>query len=358
MRKTLEQERIERKNRQVTNRQLPEEDDAFTPIAALEAPSSQPRQDLPRKSSMKEMTSKSKNQKDVTESSLSTNGQTEQNRRHSEDSFQRARSRRRGLVAENMTSAFILPDITIRNPGTDSQDIPKLTKKAEEILVGLADHNEQNCTVCKRMITNGEDHHHGEKAKETVTIPKPVPVSEREVMEDEEDPTIRPAQEPGVALATVIKGLQDEVDHLKIRLARYQALYNGHDPALGKRRRDFLSETLKGLQQSIDIKSDQIYALYDVLEGQKQDGRQISEEEVEVTLQSIGVDLAKLHLRGGGNGDEEADVEEKAVEERHPWDLESDGDSNEDLPWEGIESTVNTTKSGFAGAGGRKSAVA
>ena len=294
---------------------------------------------------MKDLTTRSTNRNDVAKSSVIPGAQPEHNRRHSETSILSVRSRRRGLDAENMTSAFIVPDITIRNPGVDSRAVPGMTKEALGVTNGTVKHYSQNCTVCKRTISHDEHHEHS-----AINIPKPVPVSDRmpESSPYEEEPTIRPAQAPGLALAIVVKGLEDELAHLKIELAHYQALYNGHDPALSKRKRKSVYHEIETLLKAIEVKADQVYALYDVLEGQKQDGHEISEEEVEITLQSIGIDVAGLHLRGGGQDEEQQDEEEKPSE-RQPWDLDSDGESVDDLPWEGIETTVETMKSGFAG---------
>lgn len=298
---------------------------------------------------MKDLTSRSTNRNDATEPSPFPSAQPEQNRRHSETSILSVRSRRRGLDAENMTSAFIVPDITIRNPGVDSHPVPELTKAAQDILDGLAKHDGQNCTVCKRAIGRGENHEHSTTVREAIKIAKPVPVSDRMPRSSpyEEEPTIRPAQAPGLALAVVMKGLDDELAHLKIELAQYQALYNGHDPALSKRKRKSVYHKIETLFKAIEVKADQVYALYDVLEGQKQDGHEISQEEVEITLQSVGINAAGLHLRGGGADEEQQDEKEKPSE-RQLWDLDSDAEDVDDLPWEGIEATIETTKSGFA----------
>lgn len=254
-----------------------------------------------------------------------------------------------------MTSAFILPDITLHNPLRDAEAAPKLSAAAQQVLDGLAQHNGQNCTVCKRVIEHGSNHRHNEAVKETVMIPKPVPVSERmlEAMPYEEEPTIRPSQPPALALATVMKGLQDELDHLKMQCSQYQNLYSSHDPALSKRKRKSVYKKIESLLKAIDVKADQIYALYDVLEGQKADGHEISEEEVEVTLQSIGIDVAEVGLRGGEISDK--DAEDAKVARRHAWDVESADDSEEELPWEGIEATEETSKGGRGGADRRGS---
>ena len=323
----------------------------FEPPVAQPAP-----KDPARKSSMKDLTAKSTMQRDETGlSQMPANG-IDENRRHSESSILTPRSRRRGVGAENMTSAFIVPDITIRQPGLSGSQMPKLTKKGQEVLDSLATHGGQNCTVCKRSVVAGEQHEHDGTVR-GIKIKKPVPVSDRiiEASAEDVDPTIRPSQAPGLALATVLKGLEDELVHLKIQLNHYQNLFNSHDPALSKRKRKSVQQKIESVLQAIDVKADQIYALYDVLEGQKQDGHEISEEEVEITLQSIGIKAPELHIRGGGNAEKEDENEEPT--KRHPWDLESDGDSSEDLPWEGIESTVETTKSGFARSARRRSAA-
>ena len=298
---------------------------------------------------MKDLTSRSTNQNEATEHSVLPDAQAGYNRRHSETSLLSTRSRRRGLNAENLTSAFIVPDITIRNLAASSQHVPEMTKEAQDVLNDLAKHDSQNCTVCKREISHDEHHDHTSTVREAIKIPKPVPVSDRMPKSSpyEEEPTIRPAQAPGLALAVVMKGLDDELAHLKTELSQYQALYNGHDPALSKRRRKSVHHKIETLLEAIEVKADQLYALYDVLEGQKQDGHEISEEEVEITLQSVGIDAASLHLRGGG-ADDKQQLGKEEPSARQPWDLDSDGESVDDLPWEGIETTVETAKSGFA----------
>ena len=325
-------------------------DPTFTQTDLVQPVAQSSQKAAPRKSSMKDLTARSAKQREATET-RDVDQQLEHNRRHSESSVLSIRSRRRGPDVENMTSAFILPDITLKTLGVNNAQMPKLTKESQEMVTA---HNGQNCTVCKRTIDAGEEHEHGEKAEGVIKISKPIPVSERiaKASEDDGEPTIRPAQAPGLALATVLKELEDELVHLKIELSQYQTLYNCHDPALSKRRRKSVQQKIESTLNAIDIKADQIYALYDVLEGQKQDGHEISDEEVEITLQSIGVRAPELHLRGGNGDDVEGRGKEKPTE-RHPWDLESDGESSEGLPWEGIESTVETTKSGFARAARR-----
>ncbi|MCJ1468088.1 hypothetical protein MMC07_006715 [Pseudocyphellaria aurata] len=108
----------------------------------------------------------------------------------------------------------------------------------------------------------------------------------------EEGPTLRPSQSPALALLTVIKGLKDELSVEKRQLAQYQDLYNNQNPSLAKRARKSLMEKIDALLRSVDGKADQIYSLYDVVEGQKQHDQMISNKELEGILQSLGIEKA------------------------------------------------------------------
>ena len=349
LRRTIEQERLEQKQRNAARHQGMQKELAS-------AQEEQPAQLLSRKSSVQDITSRSNLDPKPKEPTVTVNSKkdAENTRRHSETSMLSSRSRRRNLNTENMTSAFIVPDITIRAPTEKTEALVEASKANQKILENLANHQSRKCTVCKVAVKSGERHSHDGKMNNRIAIPKPVPVSERmpEPIPGEEDPTLRPAQAPGLALATVLKGLEDEVAHMKIKLAKYQTLYNGHDPSLSKRQRKSVHQKMEVLLQAIDTKADQIYALYDVLEGQKQADQELTQEEVEITLQSIGIgntqELEDDHTEVTAQNTETA---------RHPWDLKSDV-SEDDLPWEGIESTVETTTSGLTRAGRKRASAA
>ncbi|KAI9791442.1 MAG: hypothetical protein M1833_001519 [Piccolia ochrophora] len=203
-------------------------------------------------------------------------------RRQSATTGTRTVSHRQQLEEEE-ASAFLLPDLTLRNVVAEAPGHAVLSENAQRVLDGIAKHERKNCTVCRRVLCD-EDH---TKQTKPVKVTKPIPVSER--MPDNEDATVRPAQSPAVALAIVIKGLEDELAHAKMEVARYQAAINGHDASLGRSRRKLLQERLNLQLRTIDTKSDQIYALYDVVEGQKAAGQELTQGELEVTLTSIGV---------------------------------------------------------------------
>jgi hypothetical protein len=240
-------------------------------------------------------------------------------RRHSETSV-KARTGGRQITTEDVTSAFIIPDITLSVAMNGGH--PTLSAKAKKVLDTLCHHDGGNCTVCTRVASF--------ENKQTVSIQKPIPVSDRMPVAGpyEDEPTMRPSVTPGLALATVMKGLEDELAHLKIELAQYQAVYNKHDPSLSMRKRKAVKARIDSLLKAIDTKADQIYALYDVLEGQKETGQELSEKEVEVTLMDIGIDVDAL---------------KKDKSEQDPEGEDSGEDSELDLPWEGIEDTTGSS---------------
>lgn len=296
---------------------------------------------LPRKSSLKEtkeipsrpasaigdVTATSKVSAAENEDSLSV--PIVRQRRHSDHA---ATPRRRRHAVEDMTSAFILPDITLHHADAIAENPSRLPESAQRALDSATQHNGKNCTVCKRSVPGATCDHTGQSVK----IPKPVPVSERmpEPSPYNEDPTLRPAQPPAVALATVLKALEDELSHLKMQLVTYQGAYNKLDASLSKRQRKSLGTKIEKILKDIDMKADQIYALYDVLEGQKQTGHEMSEQEMEMTLQSIGIDAEANRTT------DLTTTTDKSAQKNEGAEYDED---DEELPWEGIESTMDMT---------------
>lgn len=199
---------------------------------------------------------------------------------HSQKS-QHARSRSRS----SYKSVTAVDETTEGHKGADT--CPALSNDARVVLDGLCEHNCQNCIVCSRITSHRGVMSSADVAsgKKRVTIPRPVPVTDRDL--SIEDPTMRPAHSPGHALAAVIKGLEDEAQHLQLELSRLQSQYNSSDKALGRRERLSMAEGIRTLLRKLEAKNDQIYSLYDVLEGQKAAGQAMSEEEIEMTVLNI-----------------------------------------------------------------------
>jgi molecular chaperone GrpE (heat shock protein) len=259
-----------------------------------------------------------------------------------------------------MTSAFIIPDITMRNPGEATMQI---SAKATEVFHNIGPHKCDNCMICTRMLAR-EAADKSLKNKK-VTIPKPVAISDRNLEADDTHHTVRPSQPPPIALATVMKELEDELAHMKLQLNELQALYNQHDPAISKRKRKIIYQSIQKILADVDAKTDQIYALYDVLEGQKQSGIEMTQQEVENTLQDLDINTESVRQRGGmgvedddlevHSDEAESDQEEKILgpvrthndQSQHrgvskptpgqSWDITENSDLNGLLSWEGFD---------------------
>ncbi|KAL0935154.1 rhoptry protein [Colletotrichum truncatum] len=168
---------------------------------------------------------------------------------------------------------------------------PALSSDARRVLDSLSGHSCKNCIVCTRIKA-----HRGTvtaadiaEGKKRIKIARPVPPSEqyKQLGMSTEDNTMRPSQPPGNALAKVIKGLEDELEHMKMDKAKMQARYDQHNPALSETKRKQLFADIQVNMNQQEVKKGQIYALYDVLEGQKQAGQDMTDEELDVTVFSI-----------------------------------------------------------------------
>lgn len=238
---------------------------------------------------------------DASRRSISPEKQDTQQSIASQRSQRRTRTSAVGLT--DMTSGFIVPDITLRG-------------------------------VAAITPSGSSGNTHG--SKQTSIITRPIPVSDRmPAAAAGDDHTIRPGQSPGLALATVLQGLEDELQTLREQLVQQETIYNQHDPSLSKRQRKIVYARIHKLLAMIETRADQIYSLYDVLEGQKDKGQLMQEQEVEVTLQHIGIDLAAARRVSG-----QTVKMTQTVQDDSDADIEDD---DEELPWEGIEATQTQT---------------
>ncbi|KAK0731186.1 hypothetical protein B0H67DRAFT_505292 [Lasiosphaeris hirsuta] len=223
------------------------------------------------------------------------------------------------MTGQNMTSGFFMPDITMHSDKQETTEpaVPSLSKEARRVLDSICKHKSGNCNVCVRIAAHGEQRtisasrrvsisaEDMRKGKKTVCVEKPVPVSDRipePVSRYEEEPTMRPSMSPGEALAILIKETQDEIEHLQMELKRLNDVYFGLDKSLGQRERRRVMAEIKKLQSEVEMKSGHLYKLHDVLEGQKQAGQLMAEEEINVTILSNLVRLeATVESRDGSS---------------------------------------------------------
>ena len=438
LRKTLELERLERKGRTaklVAADQAKDQTSHSTNLANGPSITTTKQHTLPRKSSLKKLSDR----QDLTAASirnernntgrLSLPGDNavgqEQEREQDERTSASVRHRRaqsafelplrtasslsssrRRNIANELTSAYILPDVTLNKamPSTakSGSTRPTLTEEEQHVVSNLAPtHDAKTCTICQRAAASADPKSDSDP-KPIITIPAPIPVTSRTDPTSEEandtllsNPTLRPSEQPSTALAKVVKTIEDEITHLKLSLQKYEQLYHAHDPAVGKRKRAILCRRIDGLRREIEKRAEMVYRLYDVVEGQKQAGQlpRMKEQEVEMTLLDLGCSKEEvgLRLRGGavvfdvdgldkaeaagdddddsndegdngmhaeggarssrihrvrgaGNGDEDEDEDEDEYERGEEQRSEDAAFETGELPWEGIEDTGDFTR--------------
>ncbi len=154
---------------------------------------------------------------------------------------------------------------------------------AHQLLQGLCLHKCTNCSICTRLSAFEERSRTGAPLRrETVHVKRQVPVSQR-TFTTQEEPTLRPVQAPGRALLGVLKYMEDELIHLKRDHGRMTLAYHQRSAASEKQYRVAASAQLQHLREAIDRKSQHIYDLYDVLEGQH-DAGQLADQSFDMTV--------------------------------------------------------------------------
>jgi len=330
LRRELEQERAAARGRAVpipSERTAPEtvrtervvREDTVRSVASTK---SARQSSLPRKSSLKDTTKTNMTQfeEDVTGNMSNAdhgNEETQTKKSCIDDSMLSNTSRRRRSAPTEMTSAFIVPDLKIegRKQSTIKIDITQTLNNKQ--------HDNDNCTVCRRESANPD--------ADALRVPKLVPVSTR--MPDDVDATLRPARSPKEALALVVKELQDERYHLHAELAVMRAMLEAHDASMGRKKRVAIETAINEILAKIKVKDDQIYNLYDVLEGQQD--HDITEQFVEEATEQIRAQDAEVEKKSRGKK-----VTIQSFHEDEEDDISARLSMNEDeLPWEGFESS-------------------
>lgn len=212
--------------------------------------------------------------------------------------------RRRSLGDDNMTSVSAPADVSLKI----SKPVP----------------------VTDRM-------HEPEQPGQAMPMPVPAPAAmgvDGAVGGADRDHTQRPAQSPAMALATVISTMEFELRELKAQLASSEDDLQKHDAAMGKRQRKAVGARMERLLVEIDAKSDQIYALYDVLEGQKVAGVEMTEGEVDMTIHSIVDGKKKKKVSNAAAAAAAAVVN----------DGDDDQEADDESSWDGFEDSADHRK--------------
>jgi len=172
-------------------------------------------------------------------------------------------SHHRRSNSDNMTSAYIIPDIDV----TASKQEQERFSNAPVCGHGFPYQGPDQCDTCVRKVSSIVDE--AQESSEDLSVL--VPVSERmpAAVNGRDEPTIRPSMPPMKALAKVLRDLVLEEKDLKRSLAFAEYALRIHDSSLARTERDAKSARFRELHALSQKKADQIYFLYDVLEGLK-----------------------------------------------------------------------------------------
>lgn len=126
-----------------------------------------------------------------------------------------SRRRRHHALDENMTSAYILPDITMNQPAKPAR--LQVSYDAQNVLHRHDPEHVENCAVCQRLTSKKHKHvthaSHATHGVEKVDFTAQITQLMQDVMLEE--PTLRPKISPWLALANVKKLLTDQFQEAK-----------------------------------------------------------------------------------------------------------------------------------------------
>lgn len=170
--------------------------------------------------------------------------------------------RRRKSSFREMTSAFIIPDITLDATQLNSAGKDRRSSNDAAINNGPPmTHDPKSCNFCQRIT--------GASQQYPLMLSSIVPASLRKDLIEDPDCTQRPVQSPQLALCSVLKSLYDEHAHLHMELSRAQLELQSLDPAVSRRRHDQVHARIQKITFSLREKEKQIYDLFDVVEAHK-----------------------------------------------------------------------------------------
>ncbi|KAL8729468.1 MAG: hypothetical protein Q9166_004716 [cf. Caloplaca sp. 2 TL-2023] len=213
---------------------------------------------------------------------VSANATSDQHARQSSDSSVSTTRITRRTSPLDISSSFILPDITLELPPATESQAAALPAAVPQLPLELAP-----------LATVESQAQRSEPAQQPSEPAKRLTISDEELdlTITDEEPTERPSQPPAAALAAVIESVQAERVSQQMQLAKYQANYNRHDTSISRRQRKQLHAKIIDLTESIDRKADQIYNLHDVIADQERRGQSMTQDQVDNTLQSLGLNL-------------------------------------------------------------------
>lgn len=194
-----------------------------------------------------------------------------------------SRRRRRPSLDENMTSAYILPDIT--EGQNKQQRLPQVSKEAQQVLHSLEPEHVKHCEVCQRLTSKSKQ---ASKPANRQSLPEPaaivgnaVPVAARPDYTrklagflDEsfvDDPTMRPKVLPAHALARIRALMNAQFVRAKERHNEAWLKYDAVEAPLSSRKHAQIGKEMSHWAEKMEECRVHLDYLRDVEEGMADD---------------------------------------------------------------------------------------
>ncbi|KAI1614592.1 hypothetical protein EDD36DRAFT_232750 [Exophiala viscosa] len=185
-----------------------------------------------------------------------------------------SRRRRHIDLDENMTSAYILPDITVNNPAKSSKQLG--SQEAQNVLHRHDPEHVDKCAVCQRLTAKKTKHvTHASHTVATHAIANEktdFTMQITQLMKDAmlEEPTMRPKISPWLALANVKKLLTDQFQEAKRKHNQAWEKYDAIDAPLSSKKHAAASQDLFYWSKKMEECRINLDQLRDVEEGMKE----------------------------------------------------------------------------------------
>ena len=161
--------------------------------------------------------------------------------------------RRRHQLDENMTSAYILPDITVAQPNNTK---PSLSKEAQQVVHSHDSQHAASCDLCQRLVTKP-------KVSDHFTAQLTALMNATNM----DDATMRPKIAPARALANVERQLTNQFEHAKQKHNETWQAYDSIPAPRTSKKHDIISKELVYWQRKMEEFRQLLDNLRDVEEG-------------------------------------------------------------------------------------------
>lgn len=180
-----------------------------------------------------------------------------------------SRRRRHLALEENMTSAYILPDITVNQPAKSSKG--QVSEEAQDVLHRHDPEHVDKCAVCQRLTgkkTKHVTHTHVVQTNEKTDFTAQITQLMKDAMLEE--PTMRPKISPWLALANVKKLLTDQFREAKRKHSQAWEKYDAIEAPLSSKKHAAASQDLFYWSKKMEECRINLDQLRDVEEGMKE----------------------------------------------------------------------------------------